>query len=49
MRFRRLDLLAYGHFTDSGFDLPAHQPDIHFVYGLNEAGKRSEARAYRED
>ncbi len=39
MRIRRLDLLAYGHFTDAGFDLPAKQPDIHFVYGLNEAGK----------
>ncbi|MGH9771482.1 MAG: AAA family ATPase [Candidatus Acidiferrales bacterium] len=39
MRIRRLDLLAFGHFTGAGFDLPAKQPDIHFVYGLNEAGK----------
>jgi len=39
MRIRRLDFLAYGHFTDAGFDLPANQPDLHFVYGLNEAGK----------
>jgi uncharacterized protein YhaN len=39
VRIRRLDLLAYGHFTNAGFDLPARRPDIHFVYGLNEAGK----------
>ena len=39
MRIRRLDFLAYGHFTDAGFDLPANQPDLHCVYGLNEAGK----------
>jgi uncharacterized protein YhaN len=39
MRIRRLDLLAYGHFTNASFDFPASQPDIHFVYGLNEAGK----------
>ncbi len=48
MRIRRLDLLAYGHFTAAGFDLPATQPDIHFVYGLNEAGK-STALAAIED
>lgn len=39
MRIRRLDLIAYGHFTGEGFDLPKAEPDIHFVYGLNEAGK----------
>lgn len=39
MRIRRLDLIAYGHFSDEGFDLPKAEPDIHFIYGVNEAGK----------
>ena len=39
MRIRRLDLIAYGHFSGEGFDLPNAEPDIHFIYGLNEAGK----------
>ena len=48
MRIRRLDLLAYGHFTDASFDLPAGNPDIHIIFGLNEAGK-STALAAIED
>ena len=48
MRIRRLDLLAYGHFTDAGFDLPVRQPDIHFVYGLNEAGKSTALSAIED-
>jgi uncharacterized protein YhaN len=39
MRIGRLGLLRYGHFTSAGFDLPAHTPDFHIVFGLNEAGK----------
>ena len=48
MRISRLSLLAYGHFTEAQFDLPPRQPDIHFVYGPNEAGK-STALAGIED
>lgn len=39
MRLRRLDLLRYGHFTDAAFSLPAGQPDLHIIFGPNEAGK----------
>ena len=39
MRIRRLDLLRYGRFTDVKLELPAHDPDIHIVFGPNEAGK----------
>ncbi len=42
MRIDRLDLLRYGHFTDARLHLPAPQagqPDLHVVYGPNEAGK----------
>lgn len=48
MRIRRLDLLAYGHFTDAGFDLPARLPDIHLVYGPNEAGKSTALSAVED-
>ena len=42
MRIARLDLTRYGHFTDAVLELgPARpgQPDLHIVYGPNEAGK----------
>ena len=42
MRLRRLDLARYGKFTDTKIDFgePAEgQPDLHIVYGPNEAGK----------
>ncbi len=42
MRIARLDLTRYGHFTDAVLDLgPARPglPDLHIVYGPNEAGK----------
>ncbi len=43
MRFRRLDLIAYGLFTDHVIDLPGPdgdgQPDFHLIVGPNEAGK----------
>jgi uncharacterized protein YhaN len=48
MRIRRLDFLAYGHFTDKGFDLPANQPDLHFVFGMNEAGKSTALSAIED-
>ena len=43
MRFRRLDLIAYGLFTDHVIDLlqpdGTGQPDFHLIVGPNEAGK----------
>ena len=48
MRIGRLDLLRYGRFTDISLGLPVHDPDIHIVFGPNEAGK-STALAAIED
>ena len=41
MRLRRLDLLRYGRFTEESLDLPPpdRRPDLHVVFGPNEAGK----------
>jgi len=42
MRLRRLDLVRYGRFTDHTIDFgerPEGEPDLHIVYGPNEAGK----------
>ncbi len=43
MRFRRLDLIRYGMFTDRPIDLPGPEgtgePDFHLIVGPNEAGK----------
>ncbi|SPH20393.1 hypothetical protein ASD8599_01128 [Ascidiaceihabitans donghaensis] len=41
MRFRKLSLDRFGHFTDQSFDFGAvtENPDFHIIYGPNEAGK----------
>ena len=42
MRLTRLDLTRYGHFTDKRLDFPAPDPgapDLHVIFGPNEAGK----------
>ena len=42
MRVRRLVLARYGRFSDHALDFGERNgdvPDLHFVYGLNEAGK----------
>lgn len=49
MRLRRLDLTRYGKFTDYSIDFGEHvdgTPDLHIVYGLNEAGKSTSLSAY---
>ena len=49
MRLRRLDLTRYGKFTDYVIDFGDHvagAPDLHIVYGLNEAGKSTSLSAY---
>ncbi len=45
MRFRKLDLLAFGHFTEAAIDLSAGQFGLHMIFGPNEAGKSSSLRA----
>lgn len=49
MRLRRLDLTRYGKFTEYSIDFGGHvagTPDLHIVYGLNEAGKSTSLSAY---
>lgn len=45
MRFQRLDLLAFGHFTEVSLDLSGGDNGLHLVFGRNEAGKSSSLRA----
>jgi uncharacterized protein YhaN len=49
MRLQRLDLVRYGRFTDRVLDFgerPAEGPDLHIVYGPNEAGKSTSLNGY---
>ncbi|MES0001834.1 AAA family ATPase [Mesorhizobium sp. M0051] len=49
MRLRRLDLIRYGKFTDKALDFgpkPESGPDLHIVFGLNEAGKSTALSGY---
>ena len=45
MRIQRLDLTAYGPFTDVSLDLSEGAEGLHLIYGDNEAGKSSSLRA----
>ena len=45
MKILRLDLAAYGPFTDITVDLSAAASGLHILYGPNEAGKSSAMRA----
>jgi uncharacterized protein YhaN len=47
VRFDRLELSAFGHFTGTLLDLSAPSPGLHLVYGDNEAGKSTALRAIR--
>jgi uncharacterized protein YhaN len=49
MRLRQLELTRYGKFTDKAIDFgekPQSGPDLHIVFGLNEAGKSTALSAY---
>ena len=49
MRLRRLDLTRYGKFTNQILDFgprPEGLPDLHIVYGPNEAGKSTAFAAF---
>lgn len=39
MRFQRLTLSAFGHFTDRTLEFGDGKPDFHILFGPNEAGK----------
>ncbi|MGH7192145.1 MAG: ATP-binding protein, partial [Candidatus Saccharimonadales bacterium] len=45
MKIARLELRAFGPFTDVALDFGAEQYGLHVVYGANEAGKSSTLRA----
>ncbi|MGE3821408.1 MAG: AAA family ATPase, partial [Isosphaeraceae bacterium] len=45
MRIDRLDLTAFGPFTEVSLDLSAGTRGLHLVFGPNEAGKSSAVRA----
>ena len=41
MKLLRLDLLAFGPFTDVSLDLDRGHEGLHIIHGRNEAGKSS--------
>lgn len=45
MRIERLDLIAFGHFSEVSLDLSAGPRQFHLVYGPNESGKSTSLRA----
>jgi len=45
MRIDRLDLLAYGPFTEQSLDFADDDFGLHLIYGDNEAGKSTSLRA----
>jgi len=47
MRIMRLDLSAFGPFTDKSIDLGEGREGLHIIYGANEAGKSSALRALK--
>ena len=47
MRIKKLDLRAFGPFTDHVLDFSSESPGLHIVYGVNEAGKSSCLRALK--
>jgi uncharacterized protein YhaN len=48
MKVLRLDLLAFGPFTETSLDLSAGEEGFHLIYGPNEAGKSTTLRALRQ-
>ena len=51
MRIKQLDLTRYGKFTDYRLDFGEHkaaEPDLHVVYGPNEAGKSTLLAAFMD-
>ncbi|MBE0523054.1 MAG: AAA family ATPase [Methanosarcinales archaeon] len=48
MKILQLNLLAFGHFTDTQIDLSKGEEGFHIIYGSNEAGKSSALRALQQ-
>ena len=48
MRLGRLDLIRYGRFTDLSLEFPVRTPDLHIVFGPNEAGKSTALSAIED-
>jgi len=48
MKILQLNLLAFGHFTDTPIDLSKGGEGFHIIYGPNEAGKSSALRALQQ-
>lgn len=48
MKILRLDLTAFGPFTDTLLDMGEGGEGLHLIYGSNEAGKSSALRALRQ-
>ncbi|MDR3633222.1 MAG: AAA family ATPase [Isosphaeraceae bacterium] len=48
MKIARIDLLAFGSFTDLTLDLSGGREGLHVVFGPNEAGKSTALRAIRQ-
>ncbi|MEA3414776.1 MAG: AAA family ATPase [Thermodesulfobacteriota bacterium] len=47
MRLKRLDLKAFGPFTDQTLEFNSEEPGFHIIFGPNEAGKSSSLRALK--
>lgn len=47
MRLKRLDLKAFGHFTNRTIEFDSKEPGLHIIFGPNEAGKSSSLRALK--
>jgi len=47
MRLKRLDLRAFGPFTDQVLEFNSREPGLHIIFGPNEAGKSSSLRALK--
>jgi uncharacterized protein YhaN len=45
MRFVNLALERYGHFDDCTLSFRSGEPDLHVIYGANEAGKTTSMAA----
>ena len=48
MKIRRLDLFAFGPFTELSLDFSASSAGLHLIHGPNEAGKSSTLRAIHD-
>ncbi len=47
MKIKRLDLIAFGPFTDQRLEFDSGTPGLHIIFGPNEAGKSSSLRALK--